>query len=69
MPSGSGQGGGAGKRQLMAERLAFHTGRPVERIMTDFDRDHWFTAEEAEAYGMIDTVLETRSQFPLSQVL
>lgn len=51
----------------MAERLAFHTGQPVARIIADFDRDHWFTAEEARAYGMIDTVLESRSQFPLSQ--
>jgi ATP-dependent Clp protease protease subunit len=59
----------ARKRHLMAERLAFHTGQPVERIISDFDRDHWFTAEEARDYGMIDTVLESRSQFPLSQVL
>lgn len=56
-------------RQLMAERLALHTGQPVERVIDDFDRDHWFTAEEARAYGMVDAVLESRSQFPLSQVL
>ena len=49
-------------RRLMAERIAFHTGQPEERIVADFDRDRWFTAEEAEEYGMIDGVLDSRSQ-------
>lgn len=56
-------------RHLMAERLSVHTGQPVERITADFDRDRWFTAEEARAYGMVDAVLESRAQFPLTQVL
>ena len=49
-------------RRLMAERIAFHTGQPEERIVADFDRDRWFTAEEAQEYGMIDGVLDSRSQ-------
>jgi ATP-dependent Clp protease protease subunit len=49
-------------RRLMAERIAFHTGQPEERIVADFDRDRWFTAEEARDYGMIDGVLDSRSQ-------
>ena len=49
-------------RRLMAERIAFHTGQPEERIVADFDRDRWFTAEEAYEYGMIDGVLDSRSQ-------
>ena len=49
-------------RRLMAERIAFHTGQPVERIVADFDRDRWFTAEEALHYGMIDAVLDHRAQ-------
>ena len=56
-------------RRLMAERLAFHTGQPVERIIADFDRDHWFSAEEARAYGMVDAVLESRAQLAAPQVL
>jgi ATP-dependent Clp protease, protease subunit len=52
-------------RRLMAELLAEHTGRPVERIMADFDRDRWFTAQEALAYGMVDEVLEHRAQLPV----
>jgi ATP-dependent Clp protease protease subunit len=51
-------------RRLMAERIAFHTGQPEERIVADFDRDRWFTAEEAREYGMVDHVLDRRSQLP-----
>jgi ATP-dependent Clp protease protease subunit len=49
-------------RRLMAERIAFHTGQPEERVVADFDRDRWFTAEQALEYGMIDSVLDHRSQ-------
>ncbi len=51
-------------RRLMAERIAFHTGQPEERIVEDFDRDRWFTALEAQEYGMVDVVLDHRSQLP-----
>jgi len=46
-------------KRMMAERIAYHTGQPVERIETDSDRDRWFTAEEAKDYGFIDQVIET----------
>jgi ATP-dependent Clp protease, protease subunit len=49
-------------RRLMAERIAFHTGQPEERVVADFDRDRWFTATEAQRYGMVDHVLDRRSQ-------
>jgi ATP-dependent Clp protease protease subunit len=42
----------------MAERTAFHTGQPVERIIEDFDRDKWFTAAEALDYGLVDEILD-----------
>jgi len=45
-------------KRMMAERIAFHTGQPVERIETDSDRDRWFTAEEAKEYGFIDQVID-----------
>jgi ATP-dependent Clp protease protease subunit len=45
------------KRQL-AERIAFHTGKPVEQIVADSDRNRWFTAQEALEYGFIDAVIE-----------
>jgi ATP-dependent Clp protease, protease subunit len=45
-------------KRMMAERIAFHTGQPVERIEADSDRDRWFTAEEALEYGFIDQVID-----------
>jgi ATP-dependent Clp protease protease subunit len=45
-------------KRMMAERIAFHTGQPVERIEADSDRDRWFTAEEANEYGFIDHVID-----------
>jgi ATP-dependent Clp protease, protease subunit len=45
-------------RRTMAERTAFHTGQPVERIIEDFDRDKWFTAIEALDYGLVDEILD-----------
>ena len=45
-------------KRMMAERIAFHTGQPIERIETDSDRDRWFTAEEACEYGFIDKVID-----------
>ncbi len=44
------------KRRL-AEITARQTGRSVEAVTEDADRDRWFTAEEAKAYGFIDHVV------------
>ncbi len=43
------------KRQI-AELTARHTGQSFETITADADRDRWFTAEEARAYGLVDHV-------------
>jgi ATP-dependent Clp protease protease subunit len=53
-------------KRMMAERIAFHTGQPVERIEQDSDRDRWFTAEEAREYGFIDQVIEKAEATPVS---
>ena len=45
-------------KKMMAERISYHTGQPVERIEADSDRDRWFTAQEAKEYGFIDQVIE-----------
>jgi ATP-dependent Clp protease, protease subunit len=45
-------------KRMMAERIAFHTGQPIERVEADSDRDRWFTAEEAREYGFIDQVID-----------
>ncbi len=44
------------KRQ-MAELIAHHSGRTVEEIESDSDRDKWFTAAEAQEYGLFDRVI------------
>ena len=37
--------------------LSDHTGKSLEQISKDSDRDYWMSSEEAKAYGMIDEVL------------
>lgn len=45
------------KQQLGRELLARDTGQSLERITRDFDRDLFMSAEEAQAYGIIDDIL------------
>jgi ATP-dependent Clp protease, protease subunit len=49
-------------KRLMARLIAEYTGQPVERIEADSDRDRWFTAEEALAYGFVDRVVSSAGQ-------
>ena len=51
------------KRQIN-ELLAFHTGQPVEKIEDDSERDRYFSAQEAKAYGLVDEVLERNPATP-----
>ncbi len=44
-------------RQELYEIMARHSGRSVEEIERNADRDYWMKAEEAKAYGFIDEVL------------
>jgi ATP-dependent Clp protease protease subunit len=44
-------------KRVLAELTAGQTGKTVEQINTDADRDRWFTAKEALAYGFIDHVV------------
>ena len=45
-------------RRKLNEILATNTGQPIEVIERDTERDNYMTAEEAKAYGLIDSVLE-----------
>ncbi len=49
------------KRQL-AELIAEHTGRGVEEIELDFERDRWFTADQSLEYGFVDHVVRSAAQ-------
>jgi len=44
----------------MAEIIAHHSGRSVEEVERDIDRDYFMTASEARAYGLIDEIIAPR---------
>ena len=67
-PSGGGQGTSS-DLEIMAEQihkvkemsakiLADNCGQPIEKIMKDFDRDHWMGAKESVEYGIVDKVID-----------
>ncbi len=47
-------------RKKLNEILAKNTGKPLEVIEVDTERDHYMTAEEAREYGLIDGILASR---------
>jgi ATP-dependent Clp protease protease subunit len=49
-------------KKRMAELIAYHSGQSLERITADSDRDRWFDAEEAQAYGLCDHVVRSAGQ-------
>ncbi|MET9286831.1 ATP-dependent Clp protease proteolytic subunit [Nocardia beijingensis] len=69
----AGIGGSAADIAIMAEQFAhtkrelnelqaLHTGKSVEQVTADADRDRWFTAAEALEYGFIDRVISHANQ-------
>jgi ATP-dependent Clp protease protease subunit len=44
-------------REDLNRVLAFHTGKPIEQIAKDTDRDFYMNAEEAKVYGVVDDIL------------
>lgn len=49
-------------KQTLNNVLAEHSGQSPERIEKDSDRDYYMTAEEAKAYGLVDTVIEVKKR-------
>lgn len=49
-------------KQELFEILSRHTGKSVEEIANDSDRDYWMTADEALAYGAVDKVLRKEAK-------
>jgi len=75
-PSQQGGGGSASEVEIQAREIVFlrtqvnrilseHTGRPVEQIERDFDRDRHMSAEEAVEYGIIDAVVTAPMSTPV----
>jgi ATP-dependent Clp protease protease subunit len=48
-------------RARMNDLLSAHTGKPAEQIALDTERDYHMTGQEAQAYGLIDRVVESRA--------
>lgn len=49
-------------RKKLNELLAANTGQPLSVVEADTERDHYMTAEEAKAYGLIDNVITKAAQ-------
>ena len=47
-------------KKTLNRQLAEHTGQPLKVIEKDVERDHFLTAEEAKAYGLIDEIIAPR---------
>ena len=72
-PSQSGGGGTASDIEIQAREILYlreklnglmakHTGRPLEQIERDTDRDRFMSADEAKEYGLVDNVISNRGE-------
>ena len=44
-------------KELGAKILSENCGQPYDKVMKDFDRDYWMSAEESVEYGIVDGIL------------
>lgn len=51
-------------KDRLNEILAVHTGKTVEALQKDTDRDFFMSAEESKAYGLVDEVVKSRREIP-----
>ena len=45
----------------MAELIALHSGRDIDQVLSDIDRDRFMTPEEAVSYGLVDEIISGRA--------
>lgn|SRR5574344_2085416 len=45
-------------KKLLVEMMAKNTGKSIEQVEKDMDRDNWMSAEEAKDYGIIDKIIK-----------
>lgn len=53
-------------RERIATVIARETGRPLEQVLADIERDRWMSAEEAVDYGLVSRIVERRSDLGLT---
>jgi ATP-dependent Clp protease protease subunit len=51
-------------KQRLNRIIATHTGKSIEQVEKDCDRDNFMSAEEAKAYGLVDEVVQSRKEIP-----
>jgi len=51
-------------KQRLNAILSKHTGKPVEQVEKDCDRDNFMSSDEAKAYGLVDEVVQSRREIP-----
>ncbi|HUY42017.1 MAG TPA: ATP-dependent Clp protease proteolytic subunit [Candidatus Dormibacteraeota bacterium] len=51
-------------RQTIAKIYESTTGKSLDQILRDIDRDYYMAADEAKTYGIIDTIIESRGTLP-----
>ena len=47
-------------KKKLNQILADNTGKPVEQVAEDTERDHWMDAKEALDYGLVDSIITNR---------
>ncbi len=52
-------------KRMTVEYFARHTGKSIERVAQDMERDFYMSAQEAVEYGLVDTILERRKHGPV----
>lgn len=52
----------AKSKEKLIKLISDETGKPVDQVKKDCDRDHWLTADEAKDYGLISKVISTRKE-------
>jgi ATP-dependent Clp protease protease subunit len=51
-------------RDRLNEIMAKHSGRTMDEITKDTDRDNFMSADEAKTYGLVDQVVQSRKEIP-----
>jgi ATP-dependent Clp protease, protease subunit len=51
-------------RERIAREIARETGRPLDSVLVDIERDRWLSAEEAIAYGLVGRIVNRKTELP-----
>ena len=49
-------------RERIAKEIARETGKPLDTVLLDIERDRWLSAEEAVAYGLVGRIIQNKSE-------